>query len=321
MSNKPQPKLPIKIFTVDEYFEDFEYITNSHLKNMNDCPYFYEQKSLGKVPSFDKDYFIYGKAVDVILSGESIDDRFYIGSKASKTEEEMLAEIEEIGEAIKLRAATGTTAKTQAPLKSQLDKIDELNQKIDEAKENKGKQAITLSMYNNAIDTAREIMSQPLYQAFQYCDTQLIIGAEINGIKVKGMLDKVDLENGIINDDKSAANLNTFDPQMYIQQLAWYRWIVREVYGVDCSCYLSVGDKGATQTNIKRSSIYMYSKNLLDYQEEENMKMLDDFVKIKNSGVFIPCVHNDERARERTCFSCDYYSGCCHSRQSNFIII
>lgn len=312
------PKI-IKQFTTEEYYKDYKYITNSHLLSFIFCPFLYQQKRKGKVVELEKDYFTYGKAVDTILSGEDINDKFVVGKKEKSSVEELRECIKVIEKEIQERVE----AKKKV-LKSQTDKIDKLNQKLDIAMQSEGKIAITSTVLGHVFDTAKEMQSQPLYKAFDKADPQTIIATEINGVKAKCMLDKLDLKNGIICDDKTTANMMTFNAEMYLQQLAWYRKIVREVYGIQADCYLTVADKNSNANianGTKRSSFYYISPARLDYQEELNQEILNEFLEAKKKNKYKPCIINNPEMRGEKCFACSHYQACEHSRQKTFIIL
>lgn len=135
------------------------------------------------------------------------------------------------------------------------------------------------------------------------------------------MLDKLDLENKLLLDDKTTGSLQNFDSSHLIQQLAWYRMLVREGYGVLCDCYGAAGDKGATYTKIKRSNMYHVPSSRLDYQEELNIENLERLLQAKKDNHFPPCNELDSENREYRCFGCDHYNKCPHSRQKEFIIL
>lgn len=313
----------IKEFTPEEYFKDYKFITNSHLLYFSRCPYFYQQKKNGKVIEIEKDYFTYGKGVDAILSGESPEEKFFIGTAPEETTEELEECIKIIEGEMAERVKNGKTAAGKKPLKTQTEKIEKYKKKIDTVKASEGKIIITSTEFTHIMDTAKEIMSQPLYEAFINASSQNILAIEINGVKVKCMIDKLDVENKIINDDKTTAQMSTFGPDMYLQQLAWYRMIVRMVYGSNFDCYLSVGDKNKNKNlPFKRSSLYHATPARLDYQEELNMELLADFLEARKEKKYPPCVESGENeAREDVCFSCDHYQFCKFSRQKEFIII
>lgn len=313
----------IKEFTPEEYFKDYKFITNSHLLYFSRCPYFYQQKKNGNVIEIDKDYFTYGKSVDKILSKEKAEDIFFIGTAPTENVEELEECIKVIEGEMAERAKNGKTAASKKPLKTQTDKIEKFKQKIAIVGEVGNKIVITSTVFVDIMDTAMEIMSQPLYEAFINASSQNILAIEINGVKVKCMIDKLDVENKIINDDKTTAQMSTFGPDMYLQQLAWYRKIVREVYGITCDCYLSVGDKNKNKNlPFKRSSLYYATPARLDYQEELNEELLAEFLEARKKNEYPPCVASGgNEAREEICFKCDHYQFCKFSRQQAFIII
>ena len=297
-----------------EYFADTSYITNSMLRDFMFCNYYYKCKHIDKiVEEIPRDYFIYGSAVDAILSGENIEDKFFVGTAPKESVEELREYIKIIENEMKERKENGKKA-----LKSQLDKLDKFNEKIENTQGIKGKTAITSTVLGHIVGTAKEIISQPLYEAFSGANSQTIIATEINGIKVKCMLDKLDLKNGIICDDKTTANMKKFDPEMYLQQLAWYRKIVREVHNINCDCYLAVGDK---MSGFKRSSLYYITPEKLNYQEIINQALLEEFLKAKKDNKYLPCVIGRPDLRVEQCFNCSYYINCKFSKQTEFITV
>jgi hypothetical protein len=281
-----------------EYFEDYEYVTNSHLKNYEHCPYFYSEKKAGKVVEIEKDYFTYGKLVDTILSGENFEDKFFIGSTPKETPEELREAIGVLENEISERASSG-----KAPLKSKIDRLEKLFKKLDLAMASEGKIGVTGTVMVHASATAKEMKFQPLYRAFDKCSPQTIIATEIDtpnfkNVKVKGMIDKLDLENKILCDDKTTANMTTFNPEMYVQQLAWYRMLVRKAHGITVDCYLAVGDKF---TDFKRSGFYYVSPGRLDYQEELNIELLERLLLDKE---FKAVSEIDPKNIEEKCWKC-----------------
>ena len=306
-----------KQFTVEEYFRDYKYITNSHLQTFKFCPYLYREMRRGKVIKLAKDYFDYGKGVDAILSKEDINDKFFVGTAPKGNVEELRVQLKEVEDAVADREGGG-----KAPLKAQTTKIGKLNDQIEVALATEGKIKITETDYEHIKQSADELLSQPLYEAFKNANTQTIIATEINGIKVKCMLDKLDLENKIICDDKTTANIVNTDFSRYLQQLCWYRKIVKEVYGVTCDCYLAVADKNKSKNfPFKRSSLFYAPPAKLDYQEELNQELLDEFLQAKGDDNYPAIIENNPEMREERCFVCDHYEKCPHSRQKEFIIL
>lgn len=294
-----------------EYFQDYEYVTNSQIKDFEFCPFLYLEKSRGAVKKYEKPYFTYGKAVDCILSGRELEEEFYIGAGKESSVIELEEKIEKKKDQISNHAKGGTM--------TMLNDLAKYEAQLEELQKNEGKTRLTPTEYEHILATAKEIKRQPLYKAFDSCENQVILKTEIDGIKVKAMLDKLSREDKIICDDKTTANMTTFDPEMYFQQLAWYRMLVREIYNIECHCYLSVGDKNAT---FKRSTLFFLSPGRLDYQEELNKELMMRLNEAKKNNDFKPRTEIDgEEARDRYCFRCDNYSECEFSKQKNFVII
>ena len=99
---------PDQIFkTVEEYFKDYKYVTNSHLRDFEFCKYLYQQKREGNVERLEKDYFIYGSAVDSILSGENVEEKIMVGTAPKGTVEELRQAIEIVEKEIAEREGEG----------------------------------------------------------------------------------------------------------------------------------------------------------------------------------------------------------------------
>lgn len=302
----------------EEYFADFDFATNSQLRDFEYCRHLYKERSIGAVKRYEKPYFTYGKAVDCILSGRKLEEEFYVGSGKDET----IIELEEKIEKKKAQMTNHAKGGTMTMAKD----LAKLEEKLDLANENEGKTRITPTEHEDILSTAKEIRSQPLYDAFRTCKPQIILATEVDTanhkkIKVKGMLDKLCLINKLILDDKTTAGIAKFEPEMYVQQVSWYRMLTRLVHEIICDCYIASGDKGATYTKIKRSSLFYFTSNRLDYQEELNLQLLDKFQTAKESNDYHPCIEEDAGNRETKCFGCDHYDVCAHSRQKKFIIV
>jgi len=308
----------IKKFTIEEYYRDTEFVTNSQLSMYKHCKFLYKEKTEGNLIEIPKDYFDYGHGVDAILSGENIDDKFSVGTKPKENLEELETKIAIVRSDIEAREKEGAK-----PLKAQTDKIKKLQETINIVTKAEGKKFVTKADMGHIKQSAEELQRQPLYKAFENADTQTIIATEIDGVKVKCMLDKLDLKNKIICDDKTSKSVTTTDFSNYLQQLAWYRKIVREVYGVECHCYLAVVDKNKSKNNPwKRSTMFYAPPEKLDSQEELNEELLKEFIKSREENNYPPCTEEEgPEMREEKCFQCDNYLRCDHAKQKEFIIL
>jgi len=310
----------LKTFKNDtEYFADYKFATNSGLKSFKYCPYMYMMMKKGKFIPLPKTYFDFGSAVDAILSKQKIEDLFVLGgTKPRKTKEEAITKLKEVEDEIASREGAG-----KAPTKKMMDDIITCKKAIKYWDDTKNKRALTTSIYEHVKDVVSEMQNAPLYVPFKDNATQEIIAVEINGHKVKGKLDKLDLKEKIICDDKTTANLETLDPSIFLQQLAWYRMLVRIRYDVVCDTYAAVGDKYKAEGRKSRSRMFYAPPYLLDSQEELNLKELEVFKAEKD---FLPCVdlvasHKREDEREVKCFKCDFYTQCPHSIQAKYVTI
>src|SRR5680860_114505 len=217
-----------------EYFADKEYVSNSMLKDFMNCEYFFQVKHIDQTFKDKKeyDYFTYGNAVDTLLTERegtfeeqfAVVDRKVNPSRLGECEQEL----ECIHSRIKEKVAQGK------PYKMLQTKFDKTTETIDKMKLVEGKLQLTNAVNDNVQESVQELRRQPLYNMFGVGvkGAQEIISVTIDGIKRKGKLDHLDIENKIIADVKTTANIENFDPRMYANQLAYYVDLVSAQYGV-----------------------------------------------------------------------------------------
>lgn len=310
----------------NEYFADSEYLSNSQLKDFEFCQYLYEGKHLTGVfkDEIERDYFTYGSAVDCLLTEPdgTFEQRFFpIDRRIDVSEADQLPEaISALKKEIEEKEATGKAHKLLD------DKLVKMEAKLETMKNVIGKTQITMAAFDNITESANELLRQPLYKIFGVGAngrSQSILTAEIDGIKMKGKLDYINIEKRVIADVKTTASMDRFNPMIYARQLAYYRLLASEVYKViaeDWDCYLLVVDKG---TNSKRSEIYHISKYLIDQATAELLEKLKKFKETKESGFFTPITEKPdvENARHEKCFNCMFYNQCGFSVQKEITMI
>jgi hypothetical protein len=307
----------------EQYFGDKSGTSNSDLKNYKKCPFYFEQKKLGNVIERLSDEMIFGTAVDCLLSGDSFEKRFFIGKAVKETPVEIIKKMKVIKDDIKARESD---PKPKAPLKSQITDLLKLEEKLRVLKENEDKTILTADKVKHIQETYEEIVGQPLYKAFASANTQTIIAlkllVKIDGVEreiiVKGKLDGLDLENKLINDDKTTGNIKLFNPGYYYGQGAYYRWLVELKYNVTCDFYWTVADRNAKW---KRSEFFYVTPETLDQAKAENENTLCKLLKAQDSNFFPPATDFEENARRDKCFDCDHYTLCPFSKQTEFTAV
>lgn len=124
-------------------------------------------------------------------------------------------------------------------------------------------------------------------------EKQVILTGVIGGVKVKGKLDLLDLENKLIPDIKCMANFNdewdkkdkcykpwyyTYD---YVLQLAIYQELVRQNYGIVCdTCLLA-----ATKEETPDVAALKFDNQLLEIELKEFINNVERYDRIKRDLV------------------------------------
>jgi hypothetical protein len=310
-----------------EYFADMEYVSQSHLKDFFTCEYFYESKYISKtfIDEEERDYFIYGSGVDALLTEKAgtFEQKFFplpAGMKKIDTSEadNIVTALSELDKEIAEKEAA------EKPFKALEKRRTSMREKLEMIESLYGKVQISNTVYNHIKQSAEELLRQPLYQMFGVGEagmSQEIITLTIDGIKRKGKFDYLNIKKHIIADVKTCANIERFNPRDYANQLAYYRRLASEKYGIDKNewdHYLLVVDK---QTEVKRSKIMCLAKNIIDEAENEIEGNLRTYVERKDSGFYTPITETvtdyaeSEQIREKVCFKCGHYNNCPFSLQ------
>jgi len=300
-----------------DYFKDTKYISNSMLKAFQNCPFFYQEKYINKtVVEIEHDYFVYGSAVDVLLTEKEGEFEKQFLPIDRKIDVAKLPDLRD--ELKKVDAEVSEKQLNEKPHKQLSDKKEKLLVKIGQIEQAEDKEQMTTSMFTNVVDSVKELERQELYNMFEVKDfAQEIICLEGAGNMppLKGKLDYFNKSKKILADVKTTANITTFNPRMYCQQLSFYRALAGIKYGIpeeEIDCYLLVVDKMAT---FKRSEIFHLSGSLLDMAREEYLRTIEEFMECKESGIFPACTMNNPDARREKCYNCDNYPNCPFSIQ------
>ncbi len=303
-----------KFNTEKNYFDDIEYISSSMLNAWIKCPHFFQSKYIDKTyVEPEREYFVFGKAVDTLITEpEAYKSRFITVERTVdvSSEEVMRRELMEVQNEIVERN------KEEKPVKALENKLTSLTEKIAQLAEVKDKEQLTPAIDRDVQECVIELRRQPLFKKFGFLEkgtTQEMIALEIDGFKVKGKIDFLNLERKILADLKTTANIETFNPKMYLSQMAWYQWLVEKQHGIKCQVFIPAVDK---KIENKRSAIYLISDSLLEATMTENMTMLGHLTEQRKSGFFTPIegIHNDR-------FACPDYKNCPFALQKEVIYI
>lgn len=125
--------------------------------------------------------------------------------------------------------------------------------------------------------TIDEMQNQPLIRMYNTGLKQQILQVEdYRWLKLKGKTDIINIEEWYITDDKTAANIEKFDPNDYSRQLTFYGMLAEIIYWKKFRCFLSVGDKNS---DYARSEMY----ELSDETRERNLFEINEALdKIKD---------------------------------------
>jgi hypothetical protein len=295
--------------TRENYFRRKQYLSYHDIRNFLKCEYLYSEDKSGKVARIPRDYFLYGSAFDSLLTGE-FTDRFIIG-KDPKKGIEQIRKYRLKAEESKAKYEGKTDKRSQEYLGKALRMIEELQVKENELLESGDKEAITETLYAHLESSIKEMERQTLMERFPRTPetNQVIITTQISGKEVKSMLDYLHKGNKIIVDYKTTASMKNFNPRMYRDQLAWYRMVVREKFGIECECYLAVVDK---DTYSKHAYFYQFAPETLDEAEPELLAAVERIKEAEELGIYEPAAFENIRG----CFECDHYSNCPFTIQS-----
>lgn len=202
------------MLTPENYYHDHEYITNSMIRDfLEKWEYYYYLKHIKwiKEPYLSKDYFDFGKAVDIFFeSGRDMFEKM-VHIVSRRTGNVAFGEVE-------LTTAAGESVNRT---------IDEMN-------------------------------NQPLIRLYNTGEKQKILQVEdYRGMKLKGKLDNINVEEGFISDIKTTANIETFEPGGYTTQLTMYGLMAEMIYQKPFRLFLLVGDK---YSDYARSEVFEMSE-------------------------------------------------------------
>ena len=302
-----------KSITEKNYYQDTTHISQSMLKDFKMCPYYYKRRNIDKdFKQEGKDYFVYGQAVDTLLTeGEKAFDRQFaiVDRKISDVQ----SQIDSLNHELKEKQ-TKLHEDGKEPTASQAKRFSIIGERLIELDKLKGKEQLNPSMHKGVMGCITELERQPLFEKYGMTasKTQEIITAEFKGIKIKGKLDYIDHERQIIMDLKTTANLTTFDPQMYVKQLAWYQWLVELKYGKTYQVHIIVVDK----TEYHRSNFLLYSDGTLMGGRMEMMGNLMELEEAISKGFPLP-----DELFEQDLHGCPVYATCKYGIRKGHLVI
>lgn len=120
-----------------------------------------------------------------------------------------------------------------------------------------GQVELTETTGENVKKCIDELQSQPLLRYYNTGAKQAILQLEdYRGLKIKGKLDNLNIDECFISDVKTTADIMKFKPSDYAQQLAMYGILAQAIYGKPFRLLLIVVDKYEDWT---RSDLYEMS--------------------------------------------------------------
>lgn len=264
----------------NNYYDDTEYLSHSQLKDFMHCPYLYNVKYL------TKEFIVPEDEAKYFIIGRAVDVMLTAPDQYNN------------------EFYTGDARKMTDDQKQAL----------------AHKTRLTPADEQVVIDCVNELARQPLYEQFQGKDWQfqVILTSEIEGVKCKGKVDRINYKSHMIVDDKTTRDITTFKPEQYATQMAFYRLLAGDDFTASNSIFINAVDKHA---EFKRSCIYTFTDDVLTMAEASIREGIRNFKEAKKSGFFVPVTNTDEYAREEKCFRCPHYSNCPFSKQKNIRII
>lgn len=186
--------------------------------------------------------------------------------------------------------------------------------KAEKMLKDEGVKFVTPTFINKIRESVQEMNRQPLFEKLNTGEDQVILTGVMEGIKCKGMFDKIHVGDHVvrITDWKTTANILKFGPEIYTGQLSFYSMLAELKYpGRKYECYLSVADKSDYN---KHAAFYLLSQDNM-YQGRQALKETMLLIKeAEKVGIFDPTTNKEE------CWTCDHYNDCPYSKQNKFII-
>ena len=309
----------------DTYIQDNAgHITHSKLQDFSFCPTLYKLKYIDRVvPKRSSDALLFGSAFDLYIQDKTKFGKQYlvVGLRydVHKKLEDVSVKMEELeGQINELKKAEAKTKAQEKRLQTKLEKKKELEAKHKELKADADKTQITTLMGGKLIDCLTELQRHPLY-SFNSKNAQVSVEIEYKGYKLRGTMDNLDLENGVIDDIKTTASIDGLDrglwagksaKEKYRSQLAFYQFLVQVKHDVLCEGKLSVVSK---EDPPKACYFHATKESLLDFRGTILAK-LDEMIEIIEMGIYPTC------PREQ-CLKCEAYGVCPYSIQKEYVEI
>lgn len=247
-------------------------VTSSKLKEFARCPWCFEQKYINFVPDPIAD------DNDAFVIGQAFDDLMTLGDD----------EFRKLYTVVKKRKPD--------------DEVEQIQ--------------LTETMSKVVIQMAEEAMANPLFTG-KYHKHELKV--EFGGLTLAGQLDHWNLEAALKNpeenpivDLKTCANLFTFFAHNYLFQMAFYQFMIEELYGIRVGAQLEVVDKFP---HFARSRVYRIMPSTLLAERHKITRALEEFKMADTTGIFLPTPLPEEREK------CPYYNLDGHGRRKQVMIL
>lgn len=317
MAKKKIPAAPA--VTEENYYIEREHLSFHSIKNFLKCEYLYAEDMAGKFKQLPRDYFLFGSAFDSLLTGDF--PRFFVVGKDPKKQLEAIKKSKEKATAVREKYSEVIKQKPDDKKANEyigkaVKMIEELENQENELAGDLDKESVSDTIFNHVTDAKSALERQTLMEHFPLSPetNQPILITEVEGRKVKAKLDYLHLGNKRLVDWKTTATMKNFSPMDYADQLAWYRMLVRIIYGIEVDCYLGVVDK---DTHVKHAYFYQFTPETLDAREDALLAAVRKIKDTEEIGLYEPAALTDIK----TCFSCDHYAKCPFTVQKEFDLI
>lgn len=269
---------------MDSYVEkNRNYITSHKLKDFVEDQWTFFLKYIQEAvppyqernPDWDKENpaFIVGQAVDDVLTfgWEYFNENYAIVSKKVNVNESILKAEDDLA---RIKDKSCKTA-----LKN-MTKIKTLRSMV-------GKKQITLELFRTVKECVHEAKSQTLFYNDKYKKAELIYTFAGLSIPLKGELDFLSDDKKVIRDLKTCADIEKFHPDVYIWQMAFYHWLVEELYGIQAEVFLDVIEKPTGARPFSRSRCYQISQITLLDKRREIIEAIAKLARALKTGIYI----------------------------------
>jgi len=255
----------------------------------------------------EQDYFIIGSAVDYWL--EKGEKKFWKKYMLVTQRFDPASRMEALADKIQKQLETISKSRTQGG--TPLQQADLMSYQAELKKLETGdadKIQITPSNLRTIQNCVNEAGANKI---FNHKPKKKVFENDFFGVKMRAEVDDFDEKQRLINDVKSCANINKFDPTDYVWQLSFYELMASIHYGElegddgDWQCRVSVVDKYGP---FSRSLVFDYPKTFIREERRKIIEALEKYKLALKTGIFRPA------SEMSVLLNCPYYGVDNHGR-------